>query len=183
MSKKYISGDWHLRHENIFRFRSKSWGFYRDFSDEMEHRMWILGHAEQLLTKGDTLYLLGDIHFKESTFEDVKNLPGRKILLKGNHEIPKSPLYDKTYDQTHGLMKHKGVWLSHAPIHPRELRGKYNFHGHVHHDSIPDTRYVNCSVDGLMHVFGQPIVAWDDLMDYVRGRNKDYVETEEVRKL
>ena len=43
--------------------------------------------------------------------------------------------------------------MSHAPIHPNELRGRFNLHGHVHQNSITlpdgslDDRYINCCVE------------------------------------
>ena len=51
------------------------------------------------------------------------------------------------YDEVHALLKYKEFWLSHAPLHPDELRGKRNIHGHVHTASVPDTKYLNVSVD------------------------------------
>jgi calcineurin-like phosphoesterase family protein len=32
-------------------------------------------------------------------------------------------------------------------MHPQELRGKINVHGHMHRDAIQDPRYVNVNVD------------------------------------
>ena len=52
-----------------------------------------------------------------------------------------------------GLEKYKGAWLSHAPIHPAELRGKINIHGHVHYANVLDetgkldNRYFNVSLE------------------------------------
>lgn len=47
----------------------------------------------------------------------------------------------------HSLVRYKGVWLSHAPLHPDELRGKYCCHGHTHNHCIDDPRYYNVCVD------------------------------------
>ena len=52
-----------------------------------------------------------------------------------------------------GLYKYKEFWLSHAPIHPCELRGKRNIHGHVHQNHVMDehhkrdNRYINVCVE------------------------------------
>jgi calcineurin-like phosphoesterase family protein len=61
-----------------------------------------------------------------------------------------------------GMTQHKGVILTHCPIHPMELdyRFKYNIHGHIHDnvvmkdiveyawlDPIPDERYICVSCE------------------------------------
>lgn len=51
------------------------------------------------------------------------------------------------YDKVYSLLKYKGMWLSHAPIHPDELRGKPNVHGHCHYHEIDDPRYLNVCVE------------------------------------
>ena len=52
----------------------------------------------------------------------------------------------EVFDEVHSLVKYKGTWLSHAPIHQDELRGCVNIHGHTHYHVIDDERYINvCS--------------------------------------
>ena len=53
------------------------------------------------------------------------------------------------FDEVYGFHKYKEFWLSHCPIHPQELRGKYNIHGHVHHNNIPDKNYFNVCIEAL----------------------------------
>lgn len=53
----------------------------------------------------------------------------------------------KNFDSVHSLIKYKEFWLSHAPLHPQELRGKINLHGHVHGSTIPDRNYFNCCLE------------------------------------
>lgn len=53
------------------------------------------------------------------------------------------------YDAVYSLFKYKDFWLSHCPLHPNELRGKKNIHGHVHFQSIPDSRYFNTSLENI----------------------------------
>lgn len=42
-------------------------------------------------------------------------------------------------DDVHALWSYKGFWISHAPIHPEELRGKKNIHAHTHNYKIKDS--------------------------------------------
>lgn len=172
MSQVWFSSDFHIDHKNIHKFRCKDKGFFRDFKDESEHREWLFDWVNDNVRKRDVLYLLGDIAFTEEALIEVGKLPGRKVLVKGNHCAVKSDLYSKVYDQVHGLTRYKHVWLSHAPIHPQELRGKFNFHGHTHYQNVltetgeEDSRYMNCCVDNLMKVFNKPCVLFQDIVEY-----------------
>jgi hypothetical protein len=53
------------------------------------------------------------------------------------------------YDKIYSLYKYKEFWLSHCPIHPEELRGKKNIHGHTHYHNIDDSRYFNVSMENI----------------------------------
>jgi len=170
MSKVYIGSDFHIGHKNIHKFRSPNNGFPFTFEDEAHHRKWLFDYISTHLTKRDTLIIAGDCCFTEEALEDFHKIPCRKVLVKGNHDAIKSKLYDKVFDQIHGLWRHKGFWLSHAPIHPQELRGKVNIHGHVHNQTVPDNRYMNVCVEHLMDVFGTPIVTWSDLVNLINSK-------------
>lgn len=97
------------------------------------------------------MYFLGDICFKQYSLDIIRALPGDKRLVLGNHEnqfgeFRTRELWD-VFNKVHGLHSRKGCWLSHAPIHPEELRGKFNIHGHVHDKTLQDPRYVNVSLE------------------------------------
>lgn len=168
MSKVYFSSDWHIGHKNIHRFRSPDKGFPWRFKGEEGHREWLFGEARKILTKRDTLYLLGDIAFDEEALQAIRTtIPGRKVLVKGNHDVIKSPLEGRVYDQIQGAMRYKDTWLTHIPIHEQELRGRINLHGHVHFFTIPDKRYFNCCVENLVDIFNEPIVEYSRIKDYI----------------
>lgn len=166
MSHLYLGSDLHIGHKGIHNFRCMKYGFYRDFQDEAEHRAWLFAWWNENIKKRDTVYLLGDICFYEQDLIDVGTLPGRKVLVKGNHDVLKSIHYPKVFDQVHGLLRFKHAWFSHAPIHPVELRDKPNVHGHVHQHTLGDTRYQNVCVEELMKIFGTPLVRWETLIEY-----------------
>jgi calcineurin-like phosphoesterase family protein len=56
-------------------------------------------------------------------FDIIDELNGRKILIRGNHDNFKIGEYLKHFEDVQGICKYKGFWVSHAPIHPAELRG------------------------------------------------------------
>ena len=79
-------------------------------------------------------------------------MPGRKHLILGNHDLDRPhrgmlQLMRVFGDRIYSLHKYKGFWLSHAPIHPSELRGKRNIHGHVHSNTLDDNRYYNACLE------------------------------------
>lgn len=173
MSKVVVGSDLHIGHENIYKFRSPENKFPYEFSDETEHREWLFEEIGSKVKKRDTLIITGDCCFTEESLQDFHDkIHCRKVLVKGNHDVIKSPLYNQVFDQIHGLWRYKGYWLSHAPIHPEELRGKINIHGHTHYHTLDDDRYMNICVEHLLEVFHSPIVEWSELMSWIELRPK-----------
>lgn len=153
MSRVLFISDLHIGHKNILNFS----GGLRQGTTIEEHDKWLLNSISSAVTKRDILYILGDLTWtEEEGLERIGQLPGRKFLVRGNHDerFNAADLLS-VFDDVFGLVKYKGAWLSHAPIHPDELRGKINIHGHVHNNSIRngdsgvDHRYVNVCVEAL----------------------------------
>ena len=164
MSKVWFGSDFHIGHTNIHKFRCVKNGFPIDFTSEFEHREWLYDFINDNIKKRDVLYLLGDIVFTEEALLSFKKFPFRKVLIKGNHDLIKHQEYTRVFDQIHGLTRYKGDWLSHAPIHPAELRGRKCLHGHVHNQTLPDPNYINCCVEELMKVYKKPCVTYGELV-------------------
>lgn len=161
MSKLMIASDLHLGHRAICKYRTQ-------FSSAEEHHQTLFENLARGVNKADTLYLLGDIAFTREWLDKVGSIKCRhKKLILGNHDTQNGiTIKDlaNTYDSVNSLLNHKGTWFSHAPIHPTELRGKFNVHGHTHNVSVPDRRYINACVE---HTNWQPIY-FNDL----KGVNK-----------
>ena len=145
MSRVFYTADWHLGHRGISdKFRTQ-------FDSDQHHNDTIIANYNATILKRDTVYFLGDICFDKSSLDIIRALPGVKRLILGNHEnqygeFRTSELWN-VFDKVYGLHTRKHVWLSHAPIHQDELRGKPNLHGHVHHATLDDPRYVNVSLE------------------------------------
>lgn len=145
MSAVYFLSDLHLGHKNICKFRT-------GFTSVEEHTALIKENYHKRVTKRDTVYFLGDVAFDEESLVDVKTWVGaKKILIAGNHDLDHHTMKQlvEVYDEVYSLRKYKEFWLSHAPIHPDELRGKINIHGHTHYHNIDDARYVNVSMEQI----------------------------------
>lgn len=143
MSNVWFLSDLHAGHKNICKFRTQ-------FTSEEEHYNHVKEKYHAVVTKRDHVYFLGDIAFNKERLDDISKWAGeKKILIAGNHCTDHLTMKElcNTFDDVYSLKKYKEFWISHAPIHPNELRGKFNLHGHVHFATIDDDRYFNCCLE------------------------------------
>ena len=154
MSNVYFISDLHLGHKNILNFS----GPLREGIDVDEHDALLIDKiASTCNSKRDILYLVGDIALGSPFWKEyLRSIPARKILVRGNHDDKiHAKEYLEVFEDVLGCTKYKRHWVSHFPIHPAELRGAANIHGHVHSSSIRDAagvldeRYVNVCVEAL----------------------------------
>ena len=151
MSQVYFISDLHLGHKRILDFA----GNLRSFaSSPEEHDEVLVDRIASTVTKRDVLFILGDVAMDLEALDKLSRVRSLQMnLVRGNHDIFSEEVYLKYFDKILGFAKYKGFWLSHAPIHPHELRGKINLHGHVHGNSVTDMfggydkRYINCCVE------------------------------------
>jgi len=145
-AKVYFISDLHLGHSKILQFASE----FRGGSTVDEHDEWIISQWNSIVRKGDVVYVLGDVAFSREGLEKVKQLKGHKKLVSGNHDVYGFSEYEAVgFKMLSGIYKYKEFWLTHAPIHPNELRGRKNIHGHLHQKLIDDERYINVCVERL----------------------------------
>lgn len=143
----FFIGDLHLNHKNILKFRNNIPSHITTID---EYDDWVIERWNTKVTKRDKVFITGDFAFKMQGIKRAKDLKGHKVLVKGNHDKFHISQYYGYMEDVVGFLSYKGkFWISHCPIHPVELRGKYNIHGHVHHNSIDDPRYINTSFDVL----------------------------------
>lgn len=138
--------DLHLGHTNITKFRPI-------FSTMEEHDEFIMDTITSMKDKRTVFYILGDAFVSRNGLEKFEKLFGnvRTTLVLGNHDLEREGLSFKdligVVDNVQSLVKYKNFWLSHAPIHHGELRGKKNLHGHTHFELMGDPRYINVCVE------------------------------------
>jgi len=165
----YVIADPHLGHRNISKYR-------KFVSSTEDNTRLIQEDWNRRINKNDVVYVLGDAAFDYHSLALFGNLKGRKILVKGNHDdLVSSHDQLNVFEEIHGIIKYKGMWFSHCPIHPDELRKcKLNIHGHVHMHTImkgwgpwrkEDPRYVNTCVDVVYPKFGSCFLT----LDYLKG--------------
>ena len=93
---------------------------------------------------------------KSAPYHLLDRLNGQKYVVLGNHDrIGHVHELLKYVKSVAGMMSYKGIILTHCPIHPMELKHRFNknIHGHIHDSivtktifNIPDKRYfcVSC---------------------------------------
>jgi calcineurin-like phosphoesterase family protein len=148
MSRVLFISDLHLGHRNIHRFVGDKRG---GGEDTEAHALWLVDQWNSVVTKRDLVWVLGDVAFDMRFMNYLHMMEGTKNLILGNHDKFDLGVYLKYFNKVHGFLGYKcqkgAAWLSHAPIHPDELRGRYNFHGHTHLHCIDDDRYRNVCVE------------------------------------
>ncbi|WP_139813065.1 metallophosphoesterase [Ensifer aridi] len=155
---KHYMGDPHFGHMAMLRFQPKT----RPFSSFEEMDQAIIERTKERVRKDDLLFILGDFAFSKDD-EYVRHcfheLPGRKVLILGNHDldrdgsvrkvIAKLPWYQPP---THAMStKEDGgfVWLSHYGhrVWPGSHKGSFHFYGHSHNNLPPTGRSRDVGVD------------------------------------
>ena len=160
MSKVYFISDLHFGHEKIMGCA----GDYRLGDDHVEHMHITIALWNARIRKNDTIYVLGDIAMTREGLAACKELRGNKMLVRGNHDVYRTKDYLEVFNEVYGIRTYKGFWISHAPIHPNELRGRKNIHGHVHQNIITngygerDERYISVCVESTD---GAPVLFTD----------------------
>jgi len=154
MTKTWVIADTHFGHAGVCKFlradgsKLRPWDDPHDMDEELVRRWNSVVHPE------DRVYLLGDVAMKRSELKTLGRLMGRKVLVKGNHDIFKLDDYRPYFDDIRAYVVGKTkddmrFILSHIPIHPGSLgeRFKVNIHGHLHANKLDDPRYVCVSVE------------------------------------
>ncbi len=126
----------------------------RPFSSIEEMHEIIIERWNKLINAKDRVYILGDVAIKRSALKLLESLNGRKVLIKGNHDIYKLSDYLPYFEDIRGAFYRQGLIFTHIPVHPDNLQGQYigNVHGHLHcHkvmvDGEEDKRFFNSCLE------------------------------------
>lgn len=139
---EYFIADLHFGHRQIIEFER------HQFSDIHEHDLYFLQMLKKEVQKDDTLYVLGD--FAMTITDDVgqlfKELPFKKILIKGNHDARNNEYYLNYFDEVYKfpIYLSNRIVLSHYPI--PVTNGTLNLHGHIHNGYLESKNHVNVNM-------------------------------------
>src|SRR5690242_5830686 len=105
----FLISDPHLNHDNIATYCDRPANF-----TEL-----ILKNWQMLLRPQDTTICLGDVAIgnKKAVKDMLAPIPGRKILIRGNHDTQHSCQWwmNNGFDFACDAMIYRGMWLTHKP--------------------------------------------------------------------
>lgn len=151
----YIISDTHFGHFNIIGYCNRP----------KNHEDIMIANWARTIAWNDTILHLGDVAFgnKESIkywANRIKYLPGRKLLIKGNHDHSRSiKIYKDIFEIVDPFIQDfSGVkfYFSHYPDHPVNEDWDVNIHGHIHNNPLqrefssvvdPNKTYENVSIE------------------------------------
>ena len=150
----YFTSDAHFCHNNIIKMCN------RPFADIEEMHDVLIKNWNTIVGKTDEVYILGDLIYKGKAAqanEILKELHGRKYLIKGNHErYLDAPDFDVSAFQwvkDYYVLDYKDARyiLFHYPIveWAHYHRKSVHLFGHIHNSKFkhPKDRAINVSVD------------------------------------
>jgi calcineurin-like phosphoesterase family protein len=136
-----VISDHHLGHTNSWeKFKLEDGSPLRPFTSTEEMNETMIERHNAKVKEQDTVYFLGDVVINKKYLELVKRMNGRKILVRGNHDIFKDEEYREVgFEQLHGVRVFVDKFiLSHIPLHPDCVteRFRVNVHGHLHANEV-----------------------------------------------
>ena len=167
---RFVISDTHFGHTNSWeKFKLEDGSPLRPFTSTEEMDETMIERWNAKVQPQDTVYHLGDVVINKKYLHLVERLNGRKILIRGNHDIfGDEQHYLAGFEQIHGVRVFVDKFiLSHIPLHPDCVteRFKVNVHGHLHANEVkmpwgvnadrneiiyadfPDPRYLCVSVE------------------------------------
>lgn len=147
MAIRYGS-DYHFNHRNILRYDNRPW----NNTEDMEHDMVELWN--KTVAPDDMVYLLGDVVWSNKYLEwerILKQLSGKKFIVKGNH--------DKT-EILNELKKNGYIegWSHQEVVQDPGANGKSRYVV-LNHSPMPF--FVNMHHDNTYHLYGHVHISWD----------------------
>jgi len=162
MKRRFVVSDHHFLHDRVYAFtnakgqRIRPWAENAAQADEM-----MIEAHNSVVRQQDTVYFGGDVAIKAKGLELLRRMNGRKILIRGNHDIFRMKQYAEHFADIRGTHKIDRLILSHYPLHRGSIPHwcKANVHGHTHGNDVlrrrwfgarqADPLYINVCVEKL----------------------------------
>ena len=151
----WFLSDHHFGHENLLTFHDDEGKKLREFPSIEAHDLMLVESHNKVVRDSDHVYFMGDVamKFNEYVMMLLRMMRGKKRLLRGNHDIAKTRLYTRFFEEIHATRIFNNLIFSHIPLHPESLgRFRGNVHGHVHANTLSDPRYLNMCPENVGYV-------------------------------
>ncbi len=129
-SRLFITSDLHLGHKAIIQYCNRPFDFTDKGIEECDD--FLLEQYRNTVNENDMVIFLGDLTFKKNhkgqkMTEIFTKLPGRKVLIKGNHDWYKDSFYRKCgFLSVNRYLIFGNYFLCHFPV-----TGKPDYHGRL----------------------------------------------------
>jgi calcineurin-like phosphoesterase family protein len=134
----YFTSDLHLGHKNIIKLCDRPFASLEDMDETL------VANWNQVVTNGDTIYIIGDLMFRTQTHpaDVLKRLKGKKHLILGNHDrswlnkVDATDFFKSVESYTEISDGKRKLALCHYPMMSWGGTGKgsYLIHGHIHNN-------------------------------------------------
>lgn len=157
---RYFTADPHFGHTNIIKFCNRiNPETGRKFNNVDEMDSFIIKQFNSVVSKTDTLYILGDFSYRD-VHSYANKLNGNLILIRGNHDFrfkynQLKQYFSEVYDSVEikatnpETNKKLGIYLNHYACRtwPGSHRGNWHLFGHSHGNLEPFGRSFDIGVD------------------------------------
>jgi calcineurin-like phosphoesterase family protein len=131
----FTTSDHHFKQQSICEFTNYDGSKVRPWTDVDEMDEALIDNWNKVVKPFDKVYHLGDLAIKKTDL--IERLNGKKVLIRGNHDIFDLKYYSKYFYDIRGCHVLDGCILTHIPIHPDCMaRFGCNVHGHLHNNQI-----------------------------------------------
>lgn len=159
--RNFFTSDEHFGHQHLLQFQRKEFKLVAEM-DEALIAAW-----QTVVDKKDMVYILGDLSFRKpvDTIAILDRLPGRKVLVLGNHDKSvNKPAVRKYFERIEDVLEVKiqdadayegrqRIVMCHYPMISWNASryGSWMFHGHCHanlqSDKLPQAKRLDVGVD------------------------------------
>lgn len=138
MSNIFFAADYHFGHESPYKvFKRADGSPLRPFASADEGDEAMIERHNKVVRPQDRVYVVGDVAMSHKYLHKLDRMNGRKVLIKGNHDIAKLSQYLPYFDDIRGSHQFDGILITHIPVHPGSLaRWGFNVHGHLHANRV-----------------------------------------------
>lgn len=155
MGKNYYIADLHFGHFNILRFDNRPYFTVNEMNTEL------INNWNSVVNEDDEVYILGDVSWgsMEKTLEILKQLKGKKYLIRGNHDTIFHNSF-KEFNEFQWIKDYaeikdndRNIVLSHYPMpcYKNMMHGWYHLFGHIH--STKDSEIIENALDTLFQTW------------------------------
>lgn len=140
----WLISDTHFSHNNIINFMNNDGTKLRPFDTVEEMDEMMIDNWNSVVKPSDKVYHLGDVVINRRALPILNRLNGRKILIRGNHDIFKTKEYTPYFEEIYGSYKLANYILTHIPIHPDSIArwANGNIHGHLHSNNVTQSQLI-----------------------------------------